>query len=197
MTAAPETRYTRSTDGTNLAYQVSGDGPLELVFVHGDAIPIDLLAEDAGVIRLRKRLGSFSRTVWFDIRGWGASEGDTRAYVRGEVSDADIMAVLDAVDFERPALVAEGGTGGVAMHFSATHPERVSALVLMNSCAHYVQEDDYPWGVSPEMLDQFVVTIKEAGAPQQFSRSLPPAGSPTSASEPGMPGRCDSPVALI
>jgi class 3 adenylate cyclase/pimeloyl-ACP methyl ester carboxylesterase len=162
MTAAPETRYTRSTDGTNLAYQVSGDGPLELVFVHGDAIPIDLLAEDAGVIRLRKRLGSFSRTVWFDIRGWGASEGDTRAYVRGEVSDADIMAVLDAVDFERPALVAEGGTGGVAMHFSATHPERVSALVLMNSCAHYVQEDDYPWGVSPEMLDQFVVTIKES-----------------------------------
>jgi pimeloyl-ACP methyl ester carboxylesterase len=71
----PETHYTRSADGTNLAYQVSGDGPLELVFLHGVAFPIDLLSEEPGFIRLRKRLATFSRTIWFEMRGMGASEG--------------------------------------------------------------------------------------------------------------------------
>ena len=69
MTDPPENHYTRSADGTNLAYQLSGSGPLDLVFVHAAGIPIDLLAEDPGFIRLRRRLGTFSRTVWFDARG--------------------------------------------------------------------------------------------------------------------------------
>ena len=75
MTDTPETLYTRSADGTNLAYQMSGEGPHDVVFVHGGGVPIDLLSEDPGFIRVRKRLGAFSRTVWFDARGWGASEG--------------------------------------------------------------------------------------------------------------------------
>jgi hypothetical protein len=57
VTTAPETHYARSVDGTNLAYQVSGDGPLDLVFVHGFAIPIDLLPEDPGFVRLRRAAG--------------------------------------------------------------------------------------------------------------------------------------------
>jgi hypothetical protein len=74
----PETLYTRSADGTNLAYQVSGNGPLDLVFATGPH-PIDLLCDDPGFMRLRRRLETFSRTVWFDARGMGASEGDFRA----------------------------------------------------------------------------------------------------------------------
>ena len=93
MTASPETRYTRSADGANLAYQVSGDGPLELLFLHV-AYPIELLAEDPGFLRLRRRLDGFSRNVWFDTRGNGASEGEFRDGQRREVSDADIRAVL-------------------------------------------------------------------------------------------------------
>jgi pimeloyl-ACP methyl ester carboxylesterase len=161
VTDVPETRYVRSADGTNLSYQVSGVGALELMFRNDSGMPIDLLSEDPGFVHLRKRLDTFSRTVWFDARGWGASEGDTRDYVRGEISDADIMAVLDAVDFERPALIAEGGSGGVAIRFSASHPERVSALVLVNSFAQYVREKDYPWGVPPEILDRLVAATKE------------------------------------
>ena len=72
MTDAPETHYARSADGTNLAYQMSGEGPLELVLLHGFGIPIDLLTEDPGFIRLRRRLGNFSRTVSYDARGMGA-----------------------------------------------------------------------------------------------------------------------------
>ena len=90
----------------------------------------------------------------------GASEGDPRASLEGDISDADFTAVLDAVGFERPALAgADPGTN--LIHFSATHPERVSALVLVNSYAHYVREDDYPWGIPPQTIDQFVATVKE------------------------------------
>src|SRR5262249_49810419 len=72
-----------------------------------------------------------------------------------------LTAVLDAVGFERPALVAEDSSGGRVIHFSVTHPQRVSALVLINAFAHYVREDDYPWGLAPESLDRFVATVKE------------------------------------
>jgi hypothetical protein len=97
MTDSPETHYTRSADGTNLAYVVSGDGPLELVFLNGVAIPIDLLSEDPGFVRVRRRLNTFSRTLWFDRRGMGVSEGDARDSMAGEIFDIDLTAVLDAV----------------------------------------------------------------------------------------------------
>jgi class 3 adenylate cyclase len=160
MTAVPETHYTRSADGTNLAYQVSGDGPLDVVFAHG-GVPIDVLSEDPGFARLRRRLDTFSRSVWLDPRGSGASEGDYRDYLRGDICEADFTAVLDALRLERPALVAWDSSGGGAIHFSVTRPERVSALVLINTFAHYVREDDYPWGVSPERLDGWVAAVKE------------------------------------
>ncbi len=162
MTDIPETHYARSADGANLAYQLSGDGPLDLVFLVGGPFPIDLLSEDPGFIRVRKRLGAFSRTVWSDARGMGASEGDPRDSPAVDIFDADLAAVLDAVGFQRPALVAEDAIGGRAIHFSATHPERVSALVLVNTDAHYLREDDYPWGVPPESLDRIVTAVKES-----------------------------------
>jgi pimeloyl-ACP methyl ester carboxylesterase len=158
---APETRYTRSADGTNLAYQVTGGGPLELVVFSGVAIPIDLLSEDPGFVRVRRRLGTFSRTLWFDARGLGASEGDPRDSLAGDIFDSDLIALLDAVGFQQPAMVGGGTFGPAAIHFSVSHPERVSALVLFNSSAHLVREDDYPWGVPPKDLDEIVAAMKE------------------------------------
>jgi class 3 adenylate cyclase len=174
MIDTPQTRYTRSADGTHLAYQVSGDGPLDLVFRHGTH-PIDLLSDEPGFVRVRRRLGSFSRTVWFDARGVGASEGDPRDNLVGEISDADLMAVLDAAGFDRPALVAEDVAGARAIHFSATHPERAKALVLVNSFAHYVQEDDYPWGLPPETLDRLVAGVKETWGTAAVLEMLAPS----------------------
>ena len=155
---SPETQYTRSADGTNLAYQVSGAGTIELVLMLG-GIPIDLSAEEPGLVRLRKRLTGFCHTLWFDDRGRGASEGDPRDAIAEEVFAADLTAVLDAVGFERPVLVMGGEGGGLAIHFAVSHPERVSALVLVNSCAYYVREDDYPWGAAPESLDHLQAAI--------------------------------------
>ncbi len=167
MIHSPETQYTRSADGTNLAYQVSGAGPLEMVLMLG-GIPIDLSAEEPGIVRLRKRLTSFSRTVWFDARGRGASEGEPRDAIVEDVFAADLTAVLDAAGFERPVLVMGGEGGGLAIHFSVNHPERVSALVLVNSCAYYVRKDDYPWGAPPESLDYLQATINA-----RWGRSAP------------------------
>jgi class 3 adenylate cyclase/pimeloyl-ACP methyl ester carboxylesterase len=160
VTDAPETHYARSTDGTNLAYQVSGDGPVQLAFLHGP-FPIDLLSEDPGFVRFRKRLDTFGRTVWLERRGVGASEGEPRDSVAGDIFDGDLAAVLDAVGFKQATLVAWAPSGSRAIHFSVTHSERVSALVLVNSWAHYVPEDDYPWGIPPEDLDRFVAHRKE------------------------------------
>ena len=140
MIEAPEIRYAKTADGTNLAYQVSGAAPLEMVLMLG-GIPIDLSAEEPGIVRLRKRLTSFSRAVWFDARGRGASEGEPRGAIIEDVFAADLTAVLDAAGFERPVLVMGGEGGGLAIHFSVHHRERVSALVLVNSCAYYVRED--------------------------------------------------------
>ena len=182
---APETRYTRSSDGTNLAYQMSGDGPLELVFVPAP-IPIDLISDDPGFIRLRRRLETFSCAVWFDARGMGASEGDPRASLVGDISDADLTAVLDAVGFERPAL-AGVDPGMAQIHFSATHPERVSALVLINSYADYVREDDYPGASHPRPSISSWPPSKRAGGRAQRWISLPPVEALTNSSELGTP----------
>jgi class 3 adenylate cyclase len=161
VTDTPETHYARSADGTNLAYQVCGNGPLDLVFVHGTAIPIDLLSEDPGFVRLRRRLCTFSRSVWFDRRGRGASEGDSRDYRVGEIIEADLIAVLDAVGFGQSTMVGAGLSASELIHFWVTYPERVSALVLFNSFAHYVRDDDYPWGVPSESIDKLVSAITE------------------------------------
>jgi hypothetical protein len=107
VTDTTETHYRRSADGTNLAYQVSGEGPLQVVWRGAVAgLPFDLLGDDPGFIRVRRRLGAFSRTVWFDARGMGASEGDPRDLLSEGVFDADLTAVLDTVGFDRPAMVA-------------------------------------------------------------------------------------------
>jgi pimeloyl-ACP methyl ester carboxylesterase len=152
VTDTPETHYTHSADGTNIAYQVSGEGPPELVFGSPTAVPIDLLSEDPGFVRVRRRLDSFSRTLWFDARGQGASEGVRRDAIPGEIFDSDLTALLDAVGFEQPAMVGGSLRGPTAIHFAVTHPRQVSALVLVNTFAHYVQEDDYPWGFPARRL---------------------------------------------
>lgn len=160
MSAASETQYTRSADGTNLAYQVTGDWPLDLVFLHV-AYPIDLLSEDPGFDRLRRRLATFSRTVWFDARGNGASEGDALDAQRQEVFDADLIAILNAAGSERAALVSEGWPGLRAIRFTVAHPQQVSSLVLINSYASALRDTDYPQGVPPQAVEGIVKAARQ------------------------------------
>jgi class 3 adenylate cyclase len=159
----PETRFARSADGTRLGYQVSGEGPLNLVFVRDETVPLDLMWDDPWFLRLSKRLGRFSRTIWDDPRGVVASEGDWRArLMTGERRDADLLAVIDAVVGSEPAALVGWGTGGLTViQFSVMHPDRVRALVLVNSYAHYVREDDYQWGLPRASLDRLAAVSQD------------------------------------
>jgi class 3 adenylate cyclase len=110
--------------------------------------------DEPGFRRTLTRLASFACLLMVQARGIGASEGDPRdVFVPGAVSDADLLAVMDANGVERAVLVGDTTNGQYAIHFAAAHPQRVDALVLIDTFAHYVREDDYPWGFPRERLD--------------------------------------------
>jgi class 3 adenylate cyclase len=127
MVQPPPTRYARSGQA-RIAYQVSGQGPLDLVLVGGPATHLDLLWEEPATARTFQRYGSFSRLVMFDRRGTGLSDPATSPPTLEQQMD-DMNAVLDAVGLERTAI--QGGVdAGLAALYAATYPDRVTALVL-------------------------------------------------------------------
>jgi pimeloyl-ACP methyl ester carboxylesterase len=129
MAVVPPTRYARSGDA-HIAYQVSGEGPPDVVFVGGPASHIDLQWDDPESARAIERYASFSRLIRFDRRGTGLSDTIDLSLTLEQQVD-DLEAVLDAVGSERAALIAAGEAGMCAM-YAASHPDRISALVLVN-----------------------------------------------------------------
>jgi class 3 adenylate cyclase len=129
MLAAPPTRYARSGEA-RIAFQVMGEGPPDVVVVGGPASHLDLQWEDPETARVRRRYATFARAIFFDRRGTGLSDPVDRLPSLDLQMD-DLDAVLDAVGVERVALVGAVEAGLCAM-YAATHPDRVSALVLIN-----------------------------------------------------------------
>ena len=155
------TRYATAPDGVRIAYQVSGEGLVDLLFVSALAYPIDLLWEDPSFVHFAKRLGAFSRTVWYEGRGLGASGGDFADNVVEGVTDGDLTAVLDAAECERVVIVGTNHAGSFSIDYAANHPDRVTAMVLIDSYAHYVREEDYPWGLPPRAVEQYTAMVQE------------------------------------
>jgi class 3 adenylate cyclase len=139
-----------------VAYKVTGAGDLDILFVPGFGVPIDLMWDDPGLARMRRRLGTFSRTIWMESGGWGASEGNPVESLQGDVFAAELDAVLDAEGIDRIALWGANVSGTNTIYFAAVRPERVSALVLLNTFSHYIRDEECPWGVSAEVLDRIV-----------------------------------------
>ncbi len=129
----PETRYARSGE-LNIAYQVLGDGPLDIVFVPGIISHLDLQWGIPGTQRFFGRLASFSRVILFDKRGTGLSDHVAGPAPLEERMD-DLRAVMDAAESERAAIIGMSEGGPLAILFSATYPERVSALALCGTFA--------------------------------------------------------------
>ena len=129
---APETRFA-DTPGGRIAYQVVGDGPIDVLVTHSPHFPIDLMWDEPSLVRFLDRLSSFSRHVWFDSRGRGAS--DPLPHVEERFAEAiadDMLALLDHLGWEQVALV---GDMQPQILFAASHPERTKALVLVNAGA--------------------------------------------------------------
>ena len=175
----PETRYARSGD-VMIAYQVVGEGPFDLVFTPGIVSHVELGWEVPGWSALLRGLAEHARVLVFDKRGTGLSDRVAGAATLEERSD-DIRAVMDAAGSERAALM--GVSEGVPMSvvFAASHPERVSALVLYGGSARTLWAPDYPLG-EPEReyrrgIEESFDLLVTPGALEEFVRSgLPSAG---------------------
>jgi class 3 adenylate cyclase len=155
----PETRYARSGD-VNIAYQVVGDGPFDLVLVSGFVSHLDLDWEEPRAAHMLRRLASFSRLLRFDKRGTGLSDRSV-GLPDLETRMDDVRAVMDAVGSERAALYGYSEGGPMSCLFAATYPERVSALVIYSSYAKRRDpEPDYPWCVSWDERQAYAADVE-------------------------------------
>jgi class 3 adenylate cyclase/esterase/lipase len=151
----PVTRYARGAGG-DIAYQVVGDGPLDLIFMSAWFSHVDGRWEEPSFARMLRRLASFSRLLVFDKRGVGASDPLPAEKTTWEEWADDVRAVMDAAGSERAAIVGVGDSGPIAMLFAATYPQRVSSLVVINTAARFTVAEDYQWGRSSKEVEQFL-----------------------------------------
>ncbi len=148
---APETRYAKTADGVHIAYQVVGDGPVDLVFVMGWTTNIEGMWEETTLARFMSRLASYSRLILFDKRGMGLSDRVSEDRLPSlEVRMDDARAVMDAVGSERAIVMGVSEGGPMALMFAATYPERTVALILFGTGAAYKSSPEYPFPASSD-----------------------------------------------
>jgi pimeloyl-ACP methyl ester carboxylesterase/class 3 adenylate cyclase len=144
MTAVPETRYAKSGD-VHIAYQVLGDGPIDLLFVPGFVSNVEATWQHPVRAAFFRRLASFSRLILFDKRGTGMSDRTSQIFTLEQRME-DVNAVLDAVGSERAALFGTSEGGPMSILFAASHPQRTIALVIFGSYAKRSWAEDYTFG---------------------------------------------------
>ena len=154
-------RYADS-DGTQIAYEVFGSGPRDLVFVHGWVTNLELLWEQPRVARALERLGSFCRVINFDKRGTGLSDRVPIEHLPTlEQRMDDVRAVMDAVRSERAILFGHSEGGPMCALFAAAYPERTEALIMYGSFAARHREPDYPCAPTFEERERHKRALRE------------------------------------
>ena len=176
------TRYTRSEDAS-IAYQVVGDGPLEMLFVTGWLTQLEQLWEAPANRRFLERLATFGRLILFDSRGTGLSERVLETYtIEQEARDA--IAVLDAVGSERAAVFTYQQGGLVGALLAAEHPERIGALVMYASIARTSWAPDYDWAMRRE--DREALTEHNIATWGETSSDAMSGWAPSMAADPSL-----------
>ena len=166
----PVAGYTQ-LDEQRIAYQVFGDGPIDLLVTAGFWGSFDVEWENPTVRLFYQRLASFARVIQFDRRGTGGSDPlPLDALPPWEAFAEEIEAVLDAAGSEQAALMVLGDAGPVGLLFASTRPNRTTALVLFNTTARFIAADDYPIGFSQEEYEAIDrVASEEWGTSSQAS----------------------------
>ena len=178
----PETRYATAEDGVSIAYQVVGNGPVDLAVDLAVSGNVELMWGFAPFADLLERLSAFSRSIVHDRRGTGLSGGgallpdlETRAQ--------DLLAVLDACGSTRPALFGTT-TGGAALAvFAASHPERVSSFVWHGPMAKTTWAPDYPWGDPPDAQWHSLAEVRASWGTTAMELSYLADNAPTHAGD--------------
>jgi pimeloyl-ACP methyl ester carboxylesterase/DNA-binding winged helix-turn-helix (wHTH) protein/class 3 adenylate cyclase len=170
----PETMYAKSGD-VNIAYQVIGDGPLDLVFVMGWVSHLEYFWREPTFARFLLRLASFARLILFDKRGTGLSDRvPINELPTLEQRMDDVRAVMDAVGSERAALCGVSEGGPMCSLFAATYPDKTLALVMIGTYAKRIRDADYPWAPTPEHRQQFFEEMREQwGGPVGLEERAP------------------------
>jgi pimeloyl-ACP methyl ester carboxylesterase/DNA-binding CsgD family transcriptional regulator len=152
-------KYARSGD-VNIAYQVVGDGPIDLVLVLGWVSHLAYVWELPAMAAFLNRLASFSRLILFDKRGCGMSDRVHPLPTLEQRMD-DVRAVMDAVGSQRAALLGISEGGVMSALFAATYPERTAGLIIDGSYPSALRRPGYPWGITEAEFDQRMELVKE------------------------------------
>ena len=155
-------KYARSGD-VNVAYQVVGDGPVDLVLTFGWVSHLAYIWEQPAIARFLDRLASVTRLILYDKRGTGMSD---RVYPLPSLEQRmdDVRAVMDAAGSARAAVMGISEGGVMSTLFAATYPERTVALIINGSYPSWLQRPYYPWGVSNERRDKALATVEQTWA---------------------------------
>lgn len=152
MDQPPSVEYAKAPDGIQLAYQVFGDGPPDVLLVWGGISHIELLWDDPNLARIFRRLSSFARVIQFDRRGTGMSDRPGGpATLEDRVQD--LAVVLDAAGSHQAAIFGESEGGPTACLFAATFPHRTAALILYGPVIRMVGEASFPWASARDVFD--------------------------------------------
>lgn len=158
---APETQYVQNGD-VNIAYQVVGNGDIDIVFVMGWVSHLEYFWAEPRFAAFLDRLASFSRLILFDKRGTGLSDRVPLSELPTlEQRMEDVHAVMDAVGSKRAALIGVSEGGPMCSLFAATYPERTTALAMIGTYAKRIRDEDYPWGVSAEDREKFFDLMRQ------------------------------------
>lgn len=171
---SPRTQYVQSGD-VNIAYQLIGDGPVDIVFVMGWVSHLEYFWKHHSFASFLERLSSFSRLILFDKRGTGLSDRvplDKLPTLEQRMED--VHAVMDAVGSERAVLVGVSEGGPMCSLFAATYPERTAGLVMIGTYAKRIRDDDYPWAPTEDQREAFFdVMRREWGGPVGIDERAP------------------------
>jgi len=177
MTEVPETRYATTEDGVSLAYQVVGEGPIDLAVDMAILGNVEIVWTFEPVADLLERLSSFSRLILHDRRGTGLSGGGS-SLPDLETRSRDLLTVLDACRASRPVLFGSTTGGAAFAIFAATYPDRVSSLVWFGPMAKATWSPDYPWGETVEEQRRFAEQAKEQWGTVELAHSFVAQNAP-------------------
>jgi len=155
----PETRYAQSRD-VYIAYQITGKGPVDVVWAPGTMSHLDLDWDIPRKARFIEWLSSFCRLIRFDKRGTGLSDRPPGAATLEERTD-DIRAVMDACGSQRAAIFGVSEGASMACVFAATYPDRTHSLIIWGGQARVVQTDGYPWGLTSNEYERMTELLSE------------------------------------
>lgn len=161
MSAPWDIRYARTSDGIDVAYATFGDGPSDVVLIHGFVTHLDFIGDSPWHSYWIRRLGEHFRVIQLDKRGTGLSD---RTLGHGSIEDRmrDVLAVMDAAGSSRASIVGISEGGPISLAFVGTYPERVHKLLLYGTFARLMWAPDYPVGVTAEAAEPFVAWVAEA-----------------------------------